>query len=439
MKVIFLVYRLNYYRFFTPLIKEGLRRGYKLECWHDYSQPMTGKKGYSFPDIKNIPSFAGVNQPKVKIFHGNDELVSLLLGDKEIDFVFSIHKPCYRLEKETVERFPFRWAVVMTGADSFFELQQVLQKNPKPNPKEIFFMYSENWLEKGRVYLKKFYPDFSNFLDRGMKCIIVGNIEFDAFKEINPNKVRDKYKIPKDKSILLYLPFPYDNRAKNSAWERTFCGMFTNTAKTKNGLYLHNKKMNPVKNFISKAYSLYRISQDRYAWEYWKKGLNEKRVFKAVRDFCDKNNLYLVVKPRLKFPVAEIVKEKADLVAWDDETQQTPPILKELLSVAGLTVSFFSLSVLSSVAADVFHLNVRLPEVFFKNGGQRFWISDEAGSYFNFAGVCASWRIEDIIDKLGNTPLDTFTIKPDERSKYMEKYFAFDDYNASERVFDALL
>ena len=438
MKLVFLIYRLGYYRFFAPLIKEGLKRGYQIECWHDYSQPRTGKKGYSFPDIKYIHNLCCLTESEIKTFKGDEELEKLLLKDKDINVVFSIHMSGYKFNKETLGRFPFHWARIMTGADSFFELHGALMNNIQPNSKETFFVYSENWLKRGRDYLKTFFPGYSNFLDGAMKCNIVGNVEFDAFAEIDKNKVREKYKIPPGKEILLYLPFPYDNRAKNSAWERAFCGMFSNTAKSKDGQYIHGRKMHPVKNFISKTYSLYRIFQDRCAWKYWINGINEKAVFESVRDYCDKNNLFLVVKPRLKFPVSEIVIDKADLAVWDDDSQQDPPVLKELLSVSKLTMSFFSSSVLSSIAAGVFHLNVRLPEVFFENDRQKFFITDEDGSHFNFDGVCASWTIEDVISKLKNTHSSYFTIKQNKRYEYMIKHLGFDDHKASQRVFDAL-
>ncbi len=438
MKIVFLISRLNYYRFFTPLIKEGLRRGLNVECWHDYSQPKTGKKGHSFPEIKKSPVFEGPNQPKMMAFCGNEELSKRLQGDKEIDTVFSIHMPGYEFKRDIINNFHFRWATIMTGADTFFEFPQAFKEVPHTHEKEIFFVFSENWIEKGTAYLNKFYPQHSKFLANDVKCEITGNAEFDTLSGIDKEAVRKKYGIPEGRSILLYLPFPYDNRAKGSSWERAFCGMFTNTAKTKDGVYLHNRKRNPIQDFMVKAYSLYRIAGDHYARQYWFKGYSEKAVFKACRDFCDKNNLFLVVKPRLKFSVAEIVKNKADLVVWDDETQQDPPVLKELLQLTRMTVSFFSSSVLTSVAAGVYHLNIKLPSVFFENDRQRFWISDEEGTHFNFKGVCESWNIEDVIKNLRNTPLSDFTISQDGRYKYISKYLGFDDYKSSQRVFDAL-
>jgi hypothetical protein len=439
MKAVFLIYRLGYYRFLAPLIDEGLRRGLEVECWHDYSQPKTGKKGYSFPDIKDIPSFKGENQPKIRIFYGDRELENLLLEHKGIDVVFSIHMSYRRLEKAAVSKFPFRWATIMTGADSLFEFKEVLRENPKPNSKEIFFVHSRDWLNRAKEYLNRFYPGHRDFLDGEMRCEIVGNPEFDAFSKADREITQQKYGIPKEKPVLLYLPFPYDNRSQNSAWERAFCGMYVNTAVTKDGVYLHGKKKGLIKNTVQKAYCLYQIAKDRATWKYWIKGLNEKKVFTAVRRFCDRNNLFLVVKPRLKFPVAEIVNDKSDLMIWDDEKQQDPPALKELLMTAKLTVSFFSSSVFTSVAAGVPHLNVTLPENFFMHERHRFLFTEEAPSEFNFEGVCKSWTVEEMIAKFDKSNISDFAIGRDKYNDYVKKYLGFNDHGASKRIFDFIL
>ncbi len=439
MKIVFIVYRLAYYHFFAPLIEEGLKRGLDIECWHDYSQPKTGKKGYNFPDIKDVPSFEGKNQPRIKIFYGVKELESLLLKQSGIDVVFSIHMSYCRFKKEVVSKFNFRWATIMTGADSLFEFKQALHENPEPNNKEIFFVYSRDWLNKAKEYLKKFYPEHGEFLDKGMRCEIVGNPEFDAFSKVSLERAQQKYGIPKGKQILLYLPFPYDNRSQNSAWERAFCGLYVNTAVTKDGVYLHGKKKGMIENTAEKAYCFYQIAKDRATWKHWLKGLNEKKVFMAVRKFCDKNNLFLVVKPRLKFPVAEVVSNKSDLIIWDDERQQNPPALKDLLTAARLTVSYFSSSVFASIAVGVPHLNIGLPENFFMHEQHKFMFTDKAPSEFNFEGVSKSWPVDKMIAEFGQAEIADFKINRDKYDDYIKKYLGFNDHGTSKRIFDCIL
>lgn len=439
MKIAFIVYRKSYYRFFVPLIQEGLNRGYEIECWHVYGrQKKSGIKSYTFPDLEDIPEFKHKDdQFKGKIIYGNEGLEKELLMRKDINAIISLHAPNYHLTQKTMESLLSLYCTAFSGGDSFVELKKILQERLDNRPRDIFFVPSEGCLKIGRDYLKRFSPKRSFLLeDRYRKIEVVGTIEFDGFKGIRGEEVRQKYKIPGNKSILLYLPFPFLN---NFSWESAFCGILTNTVQVKDGSYIHDKKKNLTDYLSHKLRCLYRIVKDPAALNCWIKGINEEKVFNAVRDFCDKNNLYLVVKPRLKFPVAEIVKRKADLVVWDTEKQQDPPILKELLCLAKLTISYCSSSVLTSVFANVYHLNISLPDDFFNNDPvEKFWYSYEEPSFYDFGGVCESWRIEDVINNFGKTTLKRFEISPVQRLNYIKEYIGFDDYCASKRFFDSL-
>lgn len=57
MKGAFIIERSSYYRVLAPIIDEALRRGWHVECWHDYSQPRSGTKGYQFPAVESAPTF----------------------------------------------------------------------------------------------------------------------------------------------------------------------------------------------------------------------------------------------------------------------------------------------------------------------------------------------------------------------------------------------
>jgi len=58
MKIVFLIKRLNYYRFFYSVIKEALSRGIKVECWLNNDPKFnTGNKHHLFPEASRMPSF----------------------------------------------------------------------------------------------------------------------------------------------------------------------------------------------------------------------------------------------------------------------------------------------------------------------------------------------------------------------------------------------
>lgn len=439
MKIVFLIEKNNYYRNFLPLIKEGIKRGHSIECWHNYSKSRTGQKWYSFPEVAYAPSIDEGQQIKVEAFYGSKDLLVKLKTASDIDAVISLHAPDYYLEPAVLKNLPIQWISLLAFCDILFE-----QNNHPEGEKQLnsgmLFLYTRFWLDKGREFLQRFRPQRKYLLeDAYSEYFFLGLPEFDAFNGIDPVAVRKKYRIPEDKDILLYLPFPYNNRAHNSGWEMGFCGIFTDTAVSSEGTLMHHKKNSLFEGLKHKTKCLYNIAKDPLSWECIFKGVNEPNVFKSVKKFCEGNNLYLVVKPRLKFPVPEIIKKEADLLIWDDEKSLNPPVLKELLSVARMTVSFYSYSVLSSVFAKVFHLNVGLSKGFsFRDDAGWFWMPEGENSIFNYKGACESWEASKLIRRLKNMSLDRFKMDPAARAGYVDKFIGRDDFNSSAYFFNAL-
>ena len=438
MRVIFLVYRTNYYRYFTPVIHEALRRGYTVECWHDYNAPRTGSKAFSFPDIQFIPGFPGLGRPQATVFKGPEDLGKKLRENNTIDVVVSIHPLRFSLPHASLDEFPFTWVTLMIGPDNFFETPKLGFIKKRRN-KELFVVHSDTYAEKGKLFLKNFHPEFTDYLhpDR-TRVVVTGNAEFDAFRTIDPDAVRAKYGLPPGKEILLYLPFPYCNRNRASAWERAFCGLYSNTATAPDGSYAHDKKNYIIDNFIRKSYNLLRVMQDPLSRRFLAQGVNEPRVFQSIGEFCARNNMHLVVKPRMKFPVADYVKESADQVIWDDEQQQNPPVLKELLAVTRMCVMYYSFASLAAIFAGVYCLNINLPKEFFVDDAQRFWFPNEEGSQFNYPGVIETWEIDDMIGRLPQLHLRRFDLNRGKHQEFIRDYMGYGDGLCSRRIWNAV-
>ena len=100
MKIVFLIKRTNYYRFYSSLIQESLNLGYEVECWHDYLYPKKGTKSYQFPDVNLAPTFSSFeNTPCYRSYFGEKELLGLLQKDIGINVVVSIHRILTHFEK----------------------------------------------------------------------------------------------------------------------------------------------------------------------------------------------------------------------------------------------------------------------------------------------------------------------------------------------------
>ncbi len=167
-------------------------------------------------------------------------------------------------------------------------------------------------------------------------------------------------------------------------------------------------------------------------------GINEKNLIRAVKEFCLKNNLFLVVKPRMKFPVTGEAQRLADLMVWDQEEDYDPPALKELLSVARMSISFQSFGCFDSVFSNVYHLNALLPDEMFQSEEHRYWFPSETPSIWNFPGVCEGWPIEEVIKNLSETPIERFRFHAGSRADYVRRFAGFDDFNSSKRIIDQL-
>jgi len=135
MRIAFIILRKNYYRLLGPAVDEALRRGWRVECWHDWSQPKGGPKGSEFPNL--TPTMvAGV--PSVHVFRGSEDLAARFREDPP-DLVVTQDPPDPRVRAASGAR----WLWLQYGADILFE----------PTPRGFFDAdavgaYSECWRER---------------------------------------------------------------------------------------------------------------------------------------------------------------------------------------------------------------------------------------------------------------------------------------------------
>lgn len=120
---------------------------------------------------------------------------------------------------------------------------------------------------------------------------------------IDRAEVRQTFGIPEGRRVVLYLPYPFESAP---------------------------------------------------SWWGWRYGLpfgGDRRVVRAVRRFCDRNNALMVVKSRAKNPVRSYTADAADLVMDRDEPGE--PTLLRLLTVSDLMIHPMSTSVTEAEAARV--------------------------------------------------------------------------------------
>jgi len=446
MKIVFIVLRTVYYRHFGPLIAEGLKRGYIIECWHDYRHSKEGMKGYLFPNIEESPFYdLGHDNLIFRKINIESDYESLILEYKDVDYYVSLHpltKANFSINSRIIKQLCGKWCIVMHGPDTFIEMkhfEDLLYYNYEP----LFFVRSDFSYNYGRAWLEKFYPGKAPFLTQNRtQAISIGTTMHSQYnKSIDTNELRRKYGIPAGKNILIYLPFPYlssryDN--KEYGWQAAYAGLYINefihrkqgrkTFRIRNWFFVLKKKLDCLKQALA--------SYETRKWLF--NGWSEPAVIGAVRRFCDKNNLHLVVKSRRKFPFPEHVYNNADVVIDDDESQQYPSKLQELFSIAELTIGCVSSAVLESIYHEVPFVNLEIPESVFQDEDSRYWNDYGKGSMYNYPGAVYNISVPRMISEFGEIDKSGIKMDQEARKRYMEKFTGPELPTATEKFYEIL-
>lgn len=404
MRVVFIAERKNYYRVFGCVVDAALRRGWTVECWHDWAQPRWGTKGSEFPD--SAPLFRW-GTPRILIYHGTAELVERLT-EAPPDSVVALGPPPPTLARR------MRWIRLqyMTNLVSPFGPDGLLTCDRVAG-------YSGFWLDQA---LESFRAsgglqsrEAAAVEEISRKFTVVGVPEMDQIQAIDPSEVRVRLGLPAHRPMVLYLPYPVKSNPQ-TFWLRH---VYSPRSRLRRGLA------------VLVALKL------RY-WRHVVRDWNDSRVVDTVRAFCDANDALLVVKSRVKDPVSRHTQERADLVLYDPSYY--PATILELLSVASLCVHFFSSAVYESVFLGVPSLCIAPGPA--DMGLSPLWTETlfhvrEGGSY-NFPGASYFLSLPELIEELPGHSLKDFPLDPLARTRFIETFLGFDDTRSSERVLDLI-
>jgi len=120
------------------------------------------------------------------------------------------------------------------------------------------------------------------------------------------------------------------------------------------------------------------------------------------------------------------------------EQTDYPAIILEVMSIASLCLHFFS-----TVAYEAAYAGVPSVCVTADGDDLGFWpiwrewfLSDAAGTSFNFPGVTYPMSVGQVVEGLAARRLADFPLEPAARAQYLEKFVGADDGKASERLLD---
>lgn len=390
-RIAVLIKRKNYYRPLGPIVEEALRRGHRVECWHDYSQPRGGVWASEFPDVAAVPRFPS-GAPNVIPFVGLTDLGERFEADPPDAVVCNDPPP-----SDIVALSKARWFWMQFAADL------VLHPGAPRGVQDATTvgMFSKWWTQQ----LQKNFPTSLRRAEVKRKTEPVGMPMLDLVRTIDPDRVRWTYSLPRHQPLVLYLPFPWRAFPQRPVMQKAF-------RRAPRLVGAVDRVLGPPR--------------------------SDRQLVDALRVFCERSGSALIVKSRLKDRSPTYLRRAAR--AYFEREQNYPPVILELLACASLCVHHYSTAVLESVFCGVPSLCLGPdPHVM---GLDRFngtlIHNGKASGIYNRPGA-AYWRsLGEAFEGLPRWGLADFPLAAPARREYVKRFLGFDDHHSSARFLDVV-
>lgn len=412
MKIGFIVERNAYYRIFSPIIDEALRRGHEVVCMHDYSHPKTGMKGYLFPYIESAPSFR-FGKPKTIPFNGSAEFLKTI-RNHNINVSVSQHfLPQYNDLYNVLKKEGVFWVAIQYSLDMIPISEHLCIP-------DRYLIYSDVWLDWALYYLsnkgvigEQDVSDYKEKLKGKVKSI--GFPELDQLNMIDPEEVRREWDIPDGKPVVLFLPFGFGS-AENRVYASFIYGM-----------------NNPLIQLPVALLSL-RVRYIRQVMH----GGNDMNVVKSVKKFCEKNDAYLLVKSRLKDPVRNYLSAVANKVVYDKDYY--PADILKCLSISNVCINSLSTAVTEAIPAGVPNICISQDPHDFATVLLPLWkmVFKRGKELFDFDGASYMLSIPEAIETLPDKSIQDFPLNPNRQKEYIKKFVGYSDGKSSYRALNEI-
>ncbi len=405
MKVVFILQRLNYYKYMGPLISEAINRNWQVECW--LQDAKSGSKAYLNPSTDNIPQ--GLNgKMKTRVFSNKDNLNELVERNSP-NVIFSLHSRHFHSLDGPIKAI---FVTIQHGPDSF------LEATPEELcDSDILCLQTHHWMEwAANYYAKAGFGEkakIRRMLQR--KAIFCGTPLLDVLDNLDPGSIRKEFKIPTGKKVVLLLPINLAFGHGPWAW------LFSAKNRWKQFQRL-------VKAINSEGFGFLRSY-----WQWPLFGWNDTSATNAIRKFCDRNNAFLIVKGRQKDAIRETAESLADLTIYDEE--YFPATIYKLMRIADLCIHFYSSATMEAAFFGAYGLCVDRPNI--DSLAYRLWMETKEGSAFNFPGVNSLMTIPNLIRNFPKCSFANFRMYPDARNRFINQYVGNSDtINSSSRIMD---
>jgi len=303
-----------------------------------------------------------------------------------------------------------RWICLQHGMDVFISnpLNSMIRA-------DAIMVMSPFWIDYAlQLYRAKNPVEEASEAAFRAKCHVVGFPEADSFKSLEASALRAKFGVPPEKKVLLYLP--WDKNVDFGPWAEVFSFPFR-----------------PHR-------ILSRLLRNPSFLPYFFRGWHEYSIFKAIKAFCDREGVLLIVKSRKKAMDGGFIRNGAHSYFLD--LSDYPPTIVELIRISSLCVHYHSFATQELGAAGVPALCVHLDPFHAKERGFGPFTSlmaDKARNFFHWEGFSKVLTPPELFKllKRASFPEIAGTGSPGAES-YQDRYLGLTDGLSSSRLLDAL-
>ncbi|MBA4383426.1 MAG: hypothetical protein C0410_01690 [Anaerolinea sp.] len=394
--IAFVIWRMNWYRLFAAPIDAALKRGWKVECWHDVGTPLP-MRPLDEPRVEKVPTYRS-GRPVIREFRGHEELNEMIRGHK-VDAVIDI----LAAHESNADIQPGKRSlcVCMEGDCSW---SYYIRNDRNVAATDLFALTTPFWFEQALVIMREYQnTPYSLALEQSIreKVRFTGWPQIDQLALIKPSEVRMRLGIPHEQPVVVYLNW-VDARSVNSR-----LALFS-AATTKD-----------------KMRALIRYPRQFWIWYHSLLSPNLAQVVGVISRFCRHNDAFLLIKKRHRDHVWPCEQKVADREIGDESYY--PHSILEVMSIASLCIGYFSFGVREAVGVGVPYLTVDVAGLadypsWGETGVSMYRRWSGPNGFFNYPGVVWKQTGLEILRDLSRQSLSDFSLDARQRESYFRRY-----------------
>lgn len=403
--------RMNYLGHFGPLIDYFRKMGVPVTLLCNHLSKPKGLKAYLFPEIDRVKE--AFPEDDVQAFRTLNDFKEIV-HEKSMHRVFFLTFDDVGQKAKSMLENRTKFSYVQTGMD-------LLLSNHLPVPDEIF-IFSDPW--------RNWWKDWLNhvgMIEKGYQKDVIQRIkqftwvsgfpQADQYLNLSRETICRKYDLPIDRKTVLLLSFPWG--VMYDPW-----------------CHILYRPGNP----LIKLFKLARYG----AWGQIPKipgAVDDLKITRAIRNFCNGNDATFVVKARLKNEVPDYIEDLADRIIFDDSYY--PYTIMEVMYVSDLCIHFYSDAIKESVLCNTpsICLGPERGDDWEENAG-RFYLDDfsmKSGSFYNYDGVVYNRSVERFFSEFPQSSFEDYPLHDKSKNEFIQKFLGHDDRNASEIIFQHVM